>query len=128
MSQTEFICSKCKQEIIHNSDFTTGYGVNENGEKVCFACCGEVDKAHMIEHGKDTLYLSKKEDHYYVCNWPDTLSFPVKWMWKGRHNMASVAYFVRFIGPDNKIWSGKQIGDNTQICHVKRTKLTSIYA
>ena len=71
----------------------------------------------MTEHGRIMLYLSNGE----VMNWPGTLRFPAH-VRKGRHNIAGSRYDVWFAGPDGFQWHGVQYGDNTQICHCKRTK------
>lgn len=108
----------CGHPPSEHSNFTTGYGVDSEGRKHCYACCAERDKAEMIKTGRATLYLSGKE----VSNWPESLKFRVNYVRKGRHNMARVRYDVRFIGPDGKPWHGVQYGDNTQIVHCRRIK------
>lgn len=134
--QHVFTCSKCKQTITYESEFTTGYGVNDKGEKVCFACCGKEDEKNMEETGKAMLYLSfnfprpmeyhKRIGTYSVnngkvTNWPGTLSIPIHTVKVGHHNMAGRRYDVwfKFRG---KEWHGVQYGDNTQIVHCNRLK------
>lgn len=126
-------CSKCGKEC-KPEGCSTGYGENSKGEKVCFACCAETDRAEMIETGRATLYLSKRKEapvrekgvylgcDYEVTNWPGTLRLPVLGMTIGRHNFAGRTYKVRLRGPDGKLWTGIQFGDNTQICRVRRSK------
>lgn len=124
----EFICSICKKEKVHESEFTTGYAVDDQENKICFDCCGYEDKAYMILNGRNTLYLTKGNDlpegetKARVSNWPGTAKFTVKHGWRGKHNIARVRYDVWFDGPDGFVWHGVQYGDNTQICHCKRTK------
>jgi hypothetical protein len=139
MTKHEFTCIDCKQFIIHESNSTTGYAemwnkeTKEYDKKVCFACCALRDITEMIESGHSKrlpLYLTKgAEGNYFVSNWPGTLRFSVKSRWTGNHNWYHVGKveYVRFIGPDKKVWSGKCVGDWTQVVHCKRTKLTSCF-
>lgn len=125
MTIHEFTCADCGQSKSHDDGGCggTGHGVRDNGDKVCYACCAIEDRKYMIEHGKNTLYLVKNDQKKYeITNWPGTLRFPVGTIRKGHHNIAGNRYDVWFCGPDGKTWHGVQYGDNTQICHVKRTK------
>ena len=128
-------CSLCGQE-----KEKCGYKT-ETKEPVCFACCAVRDAYMMTKtgHSKDLpLYLSDSGDTRIVTsagrhpaygrytdglisNWPGTLRFKCR-VKVGRHNIAGVRYDVWFTGPDNHVWHGVQFGDNTQICHCKRTK------
>jgi hypothetical protein len=113
----------CGHVPSEHSEITTGYGTDANGKTACYDCCAAMDRKSMIDTGKATLYLVKGEDEKpRVTNWPNSLSFPVSSGFKGRHNMARVRYDIRFNGPDGHVWHGTQYGDNTQICHCKRTK------
>lgn len=121
--KTTFVCDECKQEIVHESTISTGYGTDSDGRKVCFACCGEADKQYMRDHDKITLYLSSTElcVDKFVKNWPGTLIIPVTGFSRGCHNFARYRYDVwfRFEGQD---WHGVQYGDNTQLVHCKKLK------
>ena len=140
---TKFICSKCKKEKIIPSAKETcsvGYAVTiegkfKEGELRCYECCAEIDKKQMIETGKITLYLSGKkhqnadskvfaQDYYEISNWPGSLKFTAYLFKEGKHNIARKRFDVWFQGPDRYLWHGIQYGDNTQICHCKRTKVT----
>ena len=115
---TAFECSKCGKTKVSFSTFTTGYGVDRSTNKpVCYACCAEDDKKQMREKGKIMLYLSGDK----VTNWPGSLSFPVQYQTKGRHNIASTRYDVWF-NFEGKVWHGVQYGDMTQIVHCAATK------
>ena len=136
MTTTEFDCTMCKKHFVHTDNLTTGYGVDKDGNKVCFSCCGYEDKAEMILTGKAVLYLTKTDEdvplssmglqplkkRYYVTNWPGTYKTHCTYHKKGRHNMAGSRYDVWFTGPDGLPWWGVQYGENTQICHCKRIK------
>lgn len=112
-----FTCIDCYKAKPVQTQGGTGYATAPQG-KVCYECCATRDKAAMRADGKYTLYLSDGQ----VTNWPGTLRFPVRKLRKGRHNLARVRYDFEFIGPDGKLWTGYQIGDNTQIAHCRRVK------
>ncbi len=119
-----------------HESFTTGYGTDDKGKTFCYDCCAKNDRQNMVNTGKATLYLVKRENpnhatvgmvnrsahKWYVTNWPSSLEFQCTGITKGRHNMAGSRYDCWFCGPDGFVWHGYQIGENTQICHCKRTK------
>jgi len=105
---------------VHDSDSTTGYGTDDNGNKACFDCCGIVDKMRMVKQGRAVLYLDYAGGT--VSNWPGTYKVNVWSSKTGRHNIAGKRYDVWFKGPDGHYWHGVTYGDYTQICHCKRTK------
>lgn len=118
-----FLCAECKRELPVQTSGGTGYGYDKRDKCVCYECCGKRDREDMATNGKAILYLVlNKGMDAEVVNWPGTLRFKcgVK---QGRHNMAGNRYDVWFWGPDGHQWHGVTIGDNTQICHVKRTKV-----
>jgi len=94
---------------------------------VCFECCGDQDRASMRQTGRAVLYLSKIGADWFVSNWPGTLrictNFPGVCV--GRHNIAGRRYDVWF-NFEGCLWHGVTYGDNTQLCHVKRTKQRSM--
>ena len=115
-----FKCSVCKKTVTpEHSTITSGYGLDKNNKKVCYACCGEQDKKAMIEDGKTVLYFD--ESKKTVTNWPASLVFKVLNIRKSWHNFAGVRYDYWFIF-DGYVWHGYTIGDSTQIAHCKRTK------
>jgi len=119
------ICTKCKKKIVKPADSCgTGYGIDKDNNKVCYACCAENDKEQMRQDGKTVLYLSKSKDKvpvHQLTNWPGTLKISVNYMRTGRHNIAGVRYDVWFWF-EGAHWHGIQYGDNTQLCHCKRLK------
>lgn len=102
--------------------FTPGYGEDTRGNRYCYACCADRDKAAMIRDGRATLYLSKGESGWIISNWPGSLRFGVRATRRGRHNMAGTRYDAWFIGPDLAPWHAVQYGENSQIAHCKRIK------
>jgi hypothetical protein len=116
-----FHCAKCGQDVtVEHSGITTGYGLDSDNRPVCYACCADQDRADMIATGRAVLYY---ESPLYVTNWPGSLKFRAVAQWTGRHNIAGEVRFVRFIGPDDAVWSGKQMGDYNTLCYCKRTKI-----
>lgn len=113
-----FTCSECGAEKEVQTNGGTGYGEYQ-GRKVYYACCADIDREKMKETGRAVLYLDGIQQ---LTNWPGTLRFPVRYSKAGNHNMTGSRIDVWFQGPDGKEWHGVQYGDNTQLCHCKRTK------
>jgi hypothetical protein len=116
----EFTCSQCKQNKVHESDFTTGYAKDKGNNKICFECCGKNDieaLGNLKPKEKFILYLNTKEKT--LTNWPGTLKINVGYIREGRHNIAGKRYDTWFsLGQFN--YHAVQYGDNTQIAHIKR--------
>ena len=111
----------------------TGYAhpSHNSTEKICYECCAVQDRELMTHNGRYTLYLTCPPGGKYrgmvygevkVTNWPGTLVFRSGAVRVGLHNIAGKRYDVWFDGPDGYVWHGVTYGDNTQICHVKRTR------
>ena len=119
---------ECGHAESPHSEFTRGFGRDQQGARSCYACCADKDREHMIADGKATMYLTYDEPipglkAWKVTNWPGSLVFKVGGAIKhGRHNWAVTRRDVWFTGPDGKPWHGVQYGDNTQIVHCRRTK------
>lgn len=137
MSDTN--CIKCGKPFISNG-LETGYGQNDKGERICYACIGFEDREALIRDGKQTGYLSMKhriydglgiirygqgrdamEDGTYG-NWPGTFTIPIN----GTNAKSSVNNFGAeridfwFTFEGAKYW-GYCVGD-TEIARVKRIK------
>lgn len=129
-----FYCVDCRKEHLTQNQGGTGYAtIDYKGKscKVCYVCVAYREMSDMIETGKATLYLvGTKQDWpiqsnwipQEVTNWPNTLRFPLRYQTTGNHNIARIRYDVWFSGPDGFVWWGVTYGNNTQICHCKRTK------
>lgn len=117
----------CGHEPSPHADFTTGYGVDRDGKKICYACCAENDRKQMRETGRATLYLTSEPNEgnlsadHFVSNWPGSLKFRAHYYKVGRHNMTGRRYDVWFTF-ENQPWHGVQYGDNTQVVHCNRIK------
>lgn len=98
---------------------TTGYGRTASGDRHCFACCAEQDRAEMIETGRHPcLYLTRGE----VRNWPGSLRFAVT---ETRRNPRAGGFGSQrtdawFRGPDGHMWHAINRGDN-DIARCRRT-------
>ncbi len=114
-------CDKCNTPIVSKSDFTTGYGTNDKGEKVCYACCANEDIAYMQENDKISLYLTQDDIGFTVSNWPGSLKMKAQ-VTTGRHNMGLTRYDASFTDPSGNKWYGRKIGDNTDLVHCKKRK------
>lgn len=118
----EFICSQCGETKSHDSDITTGYGVDKDGNKVCYSCCGLNDAKEL-----ETLPMGGKTIHYLdtknkvITNWPGSLKIPISHIREGRHNIAGKRFDTWFKYAGNQ-FHAVQYGTNTQIAHIKRVK------
>jgi len=124
--QKQEICARCNKTIVTpDGSVGTGYGTNKDNKKICYSCCAELDKAEMRKSGRIALYLTTNENTgcYVVTNWPGTLSFHVDLRTTGRHNIAGKRYDVWFTF-ESQQWHGVTYGDNTEICHCKRSKVS----
>jgi len=133
--ENKTICHICRKDKTPAFDFesiSTGYATDNDGNKVCFDCCGWEDKAYMVMEGKNTLYLTINNHNsdefntarkdFVISNWPGTYKTHCTYYRKGRHNITGSRYDVWFTGPDSMPWHGVQYGENTQIVHCKRIK------
>lgn len=120
----KFTCDQCGKAK-ESQGIGTGYGLDDNGQKICYECCGENDKAaiRIMDIGEKTyLYLSKDDNGWCVSNWPGTLKIRIHHKpRKGGHNFAGCRYDVWFEYYGKNYW-GVQYGDNTQICHITRIR------
>lgn len=115
-------CSTCGTACIPNG-LTTGYGLDADGNKHCYACCAERDRKSMSETGRATLYLQHlANESFKVTNWPGSLTFLPFRARIGRHNIARKRYDVWFNDSEGHTWHGVTYGDDTQICHCRRSK------
>ena len=119
--EKKIICADCGTVCVPEG-CTTGYGIDDKGRKICFACCGESDKRDMIEMDRFTLYLTKAPDgSFAVSNWPGTLRMKAV-VRKGRHNIARTRYDAWFTSPDGSKWWGVNYVEYTQIIHCRKIK------
>jgi hypothetical protein len=115
-------CDVCGNEIVKPDSFTTGYGVDTEGRKVCYQCCAIRDREDMRNTGKAVLYLATDDKgRYQVTNWPGSLKIGTGRPRIGKHNWAGFRLDVWFAF-EGRVWHGTQYGGYTQLCHCKRTK------
>ena len=120
-----FYCDRCGKSSSLHLDFKARHARLGNGKRVCYNCCGVIDRERMMRDGTAMLYLGReftRPHGYVVGNWPNTLRFDITDIRMGRHNLCHVRHDVWFIGPDNYLWWGVQYGTHTEIVHCKRTK------
>jgi len=124
----------CGHPASDHAEHTTGYGIDAEGKKLCYACCAERDKKTMTEESSITIYLSYDKAGYggfhkafgewfkgRVTNWPGSLEIKAS-IHKGRHNVSTTRYDCWFIGPDGKTWYGVQYGEFTQVVHCRKLR------
>lgn len=128
VEKTVVMCGVCGRSITPAAN-SSGHGIDGNGAAVCYACCAELDKAQMRETGKAILYLTMLQygdrtfppRASFVSNWPGSLRIDCTSITRGRHNIAGVRYDVWFVF-EGYYWHGITYGDNTQLCHCRKTK------
>ena len=115
----------CGHYPSEHGDFTTGYGVEPGtGKKFCHECCAQWEREQMINTGRAALYYDEK--NHTVTDWPGQLRFNLCVEWAGSHNWWCIknVVFMRFIGPDGAVWTGKHFNSGyNQIVYCKRTKI-----
>lgn len=122
-------CERCGAQYAPKG-ITTGYGVYENHqgkvERLCFACCAQVDRAEMILTGRAILYLTKDEGgcRWKISNWPGSLRFAPHEV-KVRRICAGFCRVERrdvWWWYEGELWWGRGQGDNDLI-RCRRTKV-----
>ena len=114
-------CKRCGAQCVPQG-CTTGYGENAKGDKLCFACCADDDRASMIKDGRWTGYLTRKDGAWTVSNWPESLTFPTTGVKVGTHNIARTRRDAWFAGPDGFAWHAVSYGEWSDIAHCRRTR------
>ena len=108
----------CGHIVVPNG-FSTGYGVDSDGKKICFACCGEQDKQTLRKTEKLTGYYSNNK----FSNWPGSFSLNETYSKTSNHNWAGknsrVDYWVEFEG---SYYHGVQIGNNSEVSTIRKIK------
>ena len=108
-------CKTCGCTInVSDWDIGSGFALSETGDITCYACCAESEKEYMIENGRIELYLIWTNNKLEAVNWPGTLRFPI----------TKVRYDVWF-DFDGYEWHGVKYGNDSEICHCRKTKRRS---
>ena len=121
LSLKYFLCAKCSSKVPISYSCAMGYGYlspfTTLDDRICYPCMARYELDDLLSTGKGLLYLGK----YTVTDWTGTLSLPITYQKKGRHNIAGTRYDVWFrVGAEK--WYGVQYGENTQLIHCKRMK------
>lgn len=123
MKEGDITLCDCGHEAISNG-FSTGYGVDKDGKKICFECCGEQDKQTLRETGKLYGYYSRdKEKGMCFTNWPGTFKLHSYYSRDSWHNFAGkngrTDFWCQFEG---HVYHGVHIGNNNECATLRRTK------
>jgi hypothetical protein len=112
----------CGHEAVSDG-FSTGYGVDNEGKKICFRCCGERDKKFLRDNGRLSGYFTGNGDHMEFTNWPGTLKLKVVSHRYSHHNFAGrngrCDFWVYFEG--NR-YHGVHIGANNECATIRIVK------
>ena len=110
-------CKICGAEFVSNG-CGTGYGINENGEKICYSCCGKADAEKLEKDGILSGYFS---DGFFT-NWPGTFKIKVQGVKKSWHNFAGRNgrrdFWLTYKGQN---YHGVNVGNN-QCATIRRVK------
>ena len=121
MDTTQTNTLDCGHAPSEHSTFTTGYGTDSDGRTHCYDCCANIELKRMIDTGRATLYFSKGE----VTDWVGHLKFSAFNITHSHgYGFGGTKYEIvtgRFRGPDDKLWSFRNAGDN-QIARCRRLK------
>lgn len=97
----------------------TGYGIDEQDKKICYACCADIDKEYLRKTGKLSGYFNGNE----FLNWPGTFRVKVNYIRKSWHNMAGrdgrTDFWLMFEG---RRYHGIHIGHSHTCATIKLTK------
>lgn len=119
-----FTCHRCGLTKTYESDMTTGYGIDNEGNKFCYPCIGIMD-GNALEKlqpkEKYTMYLDVRKKQ--VTNWPSSLVIKLDngYIRTGNHNIAGKRYDSWFHFRGN-YYHAVQYGDRTEIAHVRKLK------
>jgi len=113
-------CTVCKKEIIREEGGCgTGYAIDNNGNKICYACCGEADKKTLLETGKLSGYYS----HLVFTNWPGSFKIKAYYSRDSWHNFAGrngrTDFWLNFEG---KHYHGVHIGHDNECATIRLLK------
>ncbi len=119
-----FTCTVCNEDKETPKGYgEAGYGVDKDGNKVCYACCGEQDKKYMEENNKTIQYL-RWEDRKptEIGDWPGTMGFKIRYAFRGNHNWGITRWDVYFKDHVGAWWWGVNLGDN-DVVRCKKLKV-----
>ena len=115
--------------------FTTGYGVDRDGKKTCFACCGEEDKRTLRETGVLRGYLTYDQEpkvwsrkgyeavkNGAFTNWPGTLRLPIIERVKRSLNNWGAPRIDFWIVWEGRRYHGVQVGESSQCATIRLVK------
>lgn len=110
------ICGK----VCEPDGFGAGYAIDKNKNKICYHCCGELDKDHlMLLKKKERMFLYLTDRG--IENWPGTLLIKPTKRKIGKHNIAGIREDVWF-ELNGKHFHGVKYGEFGQICHINVTR------
>ena len=125
---TASLCDCGHLESPH-SDFTRGYGTDDQGKTHCYDCCARDELLQIEKTGRVFAYLTKDPDtgHLAITNWPGpVLSSSVLILSQNTDNFGGERTYLRFL-IDDQVYSGFGLGVGMYL-RAKLTQLTDLYA
>jgi hypothetical protein len=111
----------------------TGYGIDAEGKRLCYACVSIRDRRELLETGKQIGYLSFEQEPKHwrrtgtesiknglFTNWPGTFKVPIASVKRSFNNFGAVRLDFWFT-LEGQRFHGVHVGDH-QIARVKRVK------
>lgn len=139
LSPVKRICDICGNPFPEPDNINSGYGIFQTTDgteqKVCFPCCGEMDKECLLQTGFLVGYWTEERDSsgkyatgYYFSNLPGSLKIKLQGVSSGKHNWPWVKQcFGYFALPDAQgnlvwFWVRHVSGGMTQIARARKLR------
>lgn len=124
MNKETVLCYTCGKECKDDSPYFTGYGIDKDGNKHCYACCAEQDKKTLLETGELAGYLTKDKENeykYIFTNFPNSFKLPVYKTRESRNNWGykRIDFWLKYEG---NCYYGRLIGTDNEYCKIKKIK------
>jgi len=112
----------CGHPESDHDPITSGYGIDHDGKRHCYACCHARELAYMAEHGRIDAYLSC--DGRAITMWPGLALARVTAEWEtsaGGFARGTQVTRVRATAADGTRWYGRGPGRGMYI-RLRRAK------
>jgi len=113
------LCSVCGKEVIPE-EFSSGYGEDKNGNKICYSCCAELDKKELRENGKLRGYFYNNE----FTNWPGSFKIPITYYKKSVNNFGAIRTDFWLTWEGNHYY-GRHVGNYSNLATIRKIKRKS---
>ena len=91
----------CGHQPSSHEEYSTSYGINNNGKKLCYECCTKADKNRLLTDDHFIGYI----DGQKLTNWPGHILGRVLY-WGKNHNWSRERRYIRIIDCHGQEWYG----------------------